>query len=228
VAGLAAGRPFAAGACLALTLVKPQNVYLVGLLAAAWVLDRRAWRAAMGGVVGTAVLSAVVAIPNPAVFSQYLTALTSRPPTTTLPPTPGMLLRLAFGERHFWLLFVPQVVGTAWALWYYARHRRDWDWLVRGPLVVLVSCFTSPYGWMYDQVLLLIPAVAVLAPLSGRPGGTARGGVVIAGLTAVCLALHGAGFREVTFAWHAPLCLVLYLVLTRHREPTVTPSRTAR
>lgn len=215
IVGLACGWPFTAGALLALTLVKPQNVYLVGLLAVVWVLDRRAWRAAAGGVFGAVLLSAIAMAPNPTVFQEYSAAITSRPPTTALPPTLGMLLRVVFGERHFWLLFVPQVIGVGWVLWYYARHRRGWDWVERGPLVVLVSCLTSPYGWMYDQVLFLIPLVAVLAPASHRPSGVFRGVTVVAGLTAVCLALHGAGLREITFVWHAPMCLVLYLALRR-------------
>lgn len=213
IVGLATGRSFAAGAMLALTLVKPQNVYLVGLLAVVWVIDRRAWLAAAGGVFGTALLSAIAAIPNPTVFQDYVDAMTSRPPTTALPPTLGMLMRLVFGERYFWLLFVPQVVGVGWALWYYFRHRRGWDWANHGPLVVLVSCLTSPYGWMYDQVLVLIPLVAVLAPRSHKPNKFILGVALVALLTAVCLALHGARFREITFVWHAPLCLGLYLAL---------------
>jgi hypothetical protein len=215
--GLATGRPFAAGAFLALTLVKPQNLYLVGFLAVIWVLDRRAWRAAAGGIVGTLVLSAVAAIPNPAVFSEYVAAITSRPPTTALPPTVGMLLRLVFGERHFWLLFAPQLAGVAWGAWYYARHRRDWDWAERAPLVVLVSCVTSPYGWMYDQVLLLLPLVVLLARASRYPNGVFLSAGVVSLFTIVCLTLHLAGFREVTFTWYAPLWLVLYLALAPRR-----------
>lgn len=220
LAGLTAGRPFAAGACLALVLVKPQNLYLAGFLIVVWMADRRQWRMAAGAVAGTVLFTAVTLLPNPAVFAQYLEALTNRPPSNTVPPTPGMLLRMTFGESQFWLVFVPPIAGVLWAVWYYARNRAAWDWAERLPVVVLVSCITSPYGWMYDQILFLIPIMAVLAPAARHPGWMLRGVVLIAGLTALCLALHAAGFREVTFAWHAPLCLALYLaarsLLRRH------------
>jgi hypothetical protein len=220
VACLAARRPFAAGCFLSLTLVKPQNVYLVGLIAIVWVLDRRQWRAAAGGLVGAAVLSAAAAAPNPAVFEQYVAAITSRPPTSAVPPTLGMLLRVVFGERFFWLSFLPTAAGFSWAVWYYARHRATWDWAARGPLVVLVSCLTSPYGWVYDQVLFLIPAAAVLAAMSHRPNGVFRGVAFVVALTVVCLSLHGAGYRELAFVWLTPLCLALYLAAgLRPRSP---------
>lgn len=214
LAGLGAGRPLVAGVFLSLTLVKPQNLYLVGLLAIVWVLHRREWRAAAGAVVGTAVLTTVALIPNPEVFGNYLDAF-KKPPAEFLPPTLGMVLREVFGREHFWLSFVPPVAGLIWLARYYARHRREWDWTERGPLVVLVSCVTSPYGWVYDQVLLLVPLTALLARAGARPNGAFRGMLCVAALTGVCLAMHGAGFREMTFAWFAPLCLGVYIVVGR-------------
>ncbi len=206
-----AGRPFVAGAFLALVLVKPQNVYLLGLIVAVWIVHRREWRFAAGAVAGTVAFTLATLALNPTVFQDYLAALATRPPSYTLPPTVGMLLRILFGESRFWLMFIPPVVGVVWGLWYYVHNRRAWDWLERAPVIILVSCFTSPYGWMYDQILFLVPLVAILAGAADRPGAAVRVVVAVAGLTAICLALHGAGFREVTFAWHAPLCLILYL-----------------
>ncbi|HEY7175743.1 MAG TPA: glycosyltransferase family 87 protein [Micromonosporaceae bacterium] len=207
-----ADRPFAAGACLAVVLVKPQNVYLLGLLGVVWTLDRRAWRVAAGAVAGAAAFTLLTLAVNPRVFHDYVSALAARPPSYTVPPTVGMLLRMLFGESNFWLVFLPPLVGVMWALWYYVRNRSAWDWAERLPVVIFVSCITSPYGWMYDQVLFLIPLVAILARAAHRPDGVMRVVMAVAALTALCLALHGAGFREVTFVWHAPLCLALYLM----------------
>lgn len=228
IAGLAAGCPFLAGMMLSLTLVKPQNLYLLGLLAAVWAIDRRQWQAVAGGICGTIAMSVVVAIQNPDVFTQYFDALGSRPPTTTIPPTIGMLLRLTFGWDRFWLSFLPPAGGLIWAAWYYLCHRADWDWSVRGPLVVLVSCITSPYGWVYDQVLFLIPLAVVLSRLSHRRDGLSRGVMAVIGLTGVCLLLHQAGLRELTFVWLAPLCLTLYLLAGgADNRPSPNPPGTA-
>ena len=191
-------------------------------------MDRRAWRQLLGGLAAAAALSAAAAVPNPAVFRQYVEALLHRPPAGTVPPTLGMLLRLAFGAEHFWLVLLPTALGLAWAVWYYARYRRGtppaagtrpeaaqpvlWDWAERLPVVLFVSYLASPYGWVYDQILFLVPLTQLLAVASREQP---RWSIPILagslGLTVICLGLHGVGFREVTFAWLAPVTFVLYL-----------------
>jgi hypothetical protein len=109
-------------------------------------------------------------------------------------------------------VFVPPLAGAVWAVWYFAHNRANWNWTERTPVIILVSCITSPYGWMYDQVLFLVPLMAIFARVAHHPSGAFRVIAVVAGLTALCLAQHAAGFREVTFVWHAPACLLLYLI----------------
>jgi hypothetical protein len=80
------------------------------------------------------------------------------------------------------------------------------------PVVLFVSYLASPYGWVYDQVLFLVPLTQLLAVASRKQPGwfvpILAGSV---GLTGICLGLHRAGFREVTFAWLAPVTFLLYL-----------------
>jgi len=73
---------------------------------------------------------------------------------------------------------------------------------------------------MYDQVLFLVPIIAILAQAAHRPRLMSRGVLFIAGLTAIHLFLHGVGLREFTFVWHAPFCLVLYLLAVRWLRQT--------
>lgn len=212
LACLAGGRGFVAGLFLGLVLVKPQNLHLLGLLTAVWALDRRAWGFLAGGLLSAAVLTAGAAGPNPAVFAQYRDALTGRPPAEMVTPTLGTLLRLAFGPERFWLAFTPAVAAAVWGLWYYRKHRAKWDWPTRLPLVLFVSYLTSPYGWVYDQVLFLIPLIQVAAG-AARKGRTALLAVVAvtAAVTAACVILFAAKVQEFSFVWLAPLALVLYL-----------------
>jgi hypothetical protein len=208
-----AGYSAAAGAALALILVKPQNLYLLAVVAAVWAVDRRQWRPVAGGLIAATILTAGAIIPNPDVFGQYFDALAHRPPADNIPPTPGMALRFLLGEDRFWLSFLPPVLGLVWGLWYYARNRNRWDWAERVPVVLFVSCLTSPYGWMYDQVLFLIPITQLLAvAAAGRPEKARSILGVVAGLSLACFAQHAAGYREVTFLWHAPVVFVLYLI----------------
>lgn len=213
VAGLAAGRGFLAGLVLGLVLVKPQNLHLLGLLAAVWAVDRRAWAFVAGGLLSAAALTAGAVLPNPAVFSQYLDALTHRPPAENVTPTVGTLLRMAFGVERFWLAFVPAAATEVWGLWYYWRNRAGWNWPAKLPVVLFVSYLTSPYGWVYDQVLFLVPLTQVLAvSATRRPAALMPVLAAVAFIAALCLGLYSAGFQEFTFVWLAPTALLLYLL----------------
>jgi hypothetical protein len=209
---LVAGRAGLAGAVFAFSLAKPQNLYLLGLLAVVWAIDRRQWRPAIGACLAAFLLTVGAIIQNPDVFSHYLDAFARRPPAGFVPPTFGMALRLLFGVDRFWLSFLPTAVGLVWGIWFYVRNRDHWDWADRLPIVVIVSCLTSPYGWIYDQVLFLVPVTQLLAiSACRRPQLFTPILLTSTALTAVCFGLHSAGLREVTFLWHAPVVLVLYL-----------------
>jgi hypothetical protein len=202
-----------AGMAFSLTLVKPQNVYLLGVVAVVWAVDRKQWRPALGVVLGASLLTLAALALNPVVFAQYVEAFSDRPPEQFVPPTFGMALRLLFGNDRFWLSFVPMILGLLWGIGYYLRNRNDWSWEERLPVVLLVSFVTSPYGWIYDQVLLLIPITQLLAVTSAhQPKWFKPFLCVVAGLTLCCFVQHAAGYWEVTFLWHAPVVFVLYLI----------------
>ncbi|MDY3555841.1 glycosyltransferase family 87 protein [Gemmata sp. JC717] len=221
LAGLSAGRPALAGALLALVLVKPQNWHLVGSLVAIWAVSNRAWQMIAGIVGGSILLTAVAMVPNPLVFEQYREALTARPPSEMIPPTLGTLLRLAFGPERFWLAFVPAVGAQVWGIRYYFVNRHHWVWADRLPILLLVSFMTSPYGWVYDQILFLVPLAHVFATATARrPKAVAPMLMVVTGVTTVCLAMNAAKYQEFTFVWLAPLTLVLYCWGTRLAKRT--------
>ena len=59
------GRPVAAGLLASLAMVKLQVTGFFVLALALWVLDHRAWRVLLGGVIGAVVLTALAVVPNP-------------------------------------------------------------------------------------------------------------------------------------------------------------------
>ena len=163
-----------AGAILAVTLVKPHLVYLVWAALALWSWDRRQPRALAAAVV---VLLAMLAWPlasNPAVIAQYRQALAERGPEYWIAPTFGVLLRLLCDWHATWLQMLPSLAGLAWLAWHWLRHRRTWSWTEQLPLLLLVSVVTSAYGWMFDQIVLLVPLVALLAEMARAPSGRLR------------------------------------------------------
>src|SRR5262249_26285989 len=140
-----------------LTIAKPNVVLLFGLAILLWGLDRRRWAVLGGSSITILLATATALIANPHVFQQYRQAMLIRPPSEMVPPVPGSLLRALGGVQHFWLGFFPLVPGVAWLLGYYLCRRRDWDWHVTLPWLAFACLFSTPYAWVYDFSLLVIP-----------------------------------------------------------------------
>jgi len=165
------GRMVAAGAATTLLLVKPHVVYLVGIALVAWWLRARDRRV----LVGVALGGIGVLVPllfNPSVYAQYveLSRVQSLAHFTT--STLGALLRRATGDRsQFGLQFVPTVLGLVYLATRFRRNRNsEWHWDREMPLLVAVSLATAAYGWVFDQVVLLVAAIPMFAAAI-RAGG---------------------------------------------------------
>ncbi|HEX8042975.1 glycosyltransferase family 87 protein [Candidatus Deferrimicrobium sp.] len=147
-----------AGAFAALLAIKPHLLFLVCISILFWGIDRRRWGILGGGalVLFSATLTAMMF--NPHVITQYLSATVAASPLVWMTPTFGSLLRLLFGPGRTWMQFVPMGIGIFWLGLYWMRYRVDWLWADRISLLLLVSVVTAPFGWPFDQVVL-IPAV---------------------------------------------------------------------
>jgi hypothetical protein len=201
-------RDFLAGLACAVLSIKPQAGLLFWPVLALWVLQTRRWAVLAGLAAGIAAGLAVPLALNPAVVAQYREMTRLHPPTQYQSPTWGAALRLVFGVGHFWLQFLPPLVGLAWALGYWLCRRRAWNWPERLPLVLLVSLCTMAYGWFYDLVLAL-PAVVQMA---GRPPVPRLALAGYAAVNAVALVQTAGGAHGFWFIWAAPALLVLYLL----------------
>jgi hypothetical protein len=208
------GRMARAGAWAGLAVVKPQTVLLLGAALALWSADRRRPLPLLAALATGLLLTLVASVPDPQVVRQYVDMILHDPPAEWIPPTPGSLLRFLFGERHFWLAFVPTLVGLVWLAWYYARGRRDWDWAGRMPLLVFACLLTMPYGWVYDMVLLLPALIQGAVRCLALPRATrlAAAGLFVA-LNALALALNLLRVQEYAFVWIPPVFLAFYLAL---------------
>jgi hypothetical protein len=216
------GKDAVAGAFLALTTVKPHVVHLVWVVAFYWILAGRRWRFAAGvaTVLGPSV--ALLAACWPRALLGYRAVL-AHPPLHYMPPTLAAVLRLLIDPSNARIqIALPMVVELVTLAWLVVRRPAiDWrTWL--GP-VVLVSVPTAAYGWCFDQVVLLIPYLAVVAWLA-RPGSgpTWRKGLVAAILSATAagmVAVNVAKCYDVAFAW-SPTALALAFAIARPRRGT--------
>jgi hypothetical protein len=218
-------RYWLAGAFVALLAVKPHLLYLVFLAILVWSVRRRQRWAILGGAaVLVFVATAAAMLVNPQVTNQYLDATGADSPLVWMNPTLGSLLRLLLGPEKTWLQFAPMVVGVVWLVLYGMKHRRRWLWADRISLLLLVSVLTAPFGWPFDQVVL-IPVVLYVAcrVLDAHDRQTAW---MVATpyliINVVAFALHGR-VSDFWQSWFAPAMLVWYLVarrLTEHASKT--------
>jgi hypothetical protein len=111
-----------------------------------------------------------------------------------------------------WLQFLPQACAGTWALWYFWTRRDRWNWMDHGLLLLLVSAMCTPFGWFFDESMLL-PAVlaglyrAVEARRSILPLALFAGAALVEVLASV----------QVTspfYLWTTPAWLAWYLYAT--------------
>jgi hypothetical protein len=207
------GSDWAAGLALVPALVKPQLFHLVGLALLLWAVRERRWAVLGVAAAGLAVATGLALAPNPHVLGQYADLMTHHPPAECLSPTLGAVLRAAFGRERFWLQFLPPLLGVAWLVPHWLRHRRTWDWQEQLPLVLLVSLLTTSYGaWAFDLVVLLLPVLGTAAALC-RAGRRRLALTALAGylaLNALALALNLLGVDGFWFLWLTPAVLLGY------------------
>jgi hypothetical protein len=214
------GREGLAGACLFLTAIKPHLVYLVWLAWLAWVVSERRWKSLAGTILTGLVLTLIPLAVNPNVLEQYRYQTLHQPPVDWQTTTFGSLLRVCFGEEKRWLPFVPTAIGLAWLVPYWLRARRAWRWDESLPLLLLVSYCTASFGWLGDQVVLLLALLPIAAGLARRP---CQPTIILAVVVYVTLDAADLGInvffydKQLWHLWTAPALLVGFVVY-RHGE----------
>jgi len=162
-------RPFVSGLAASLMLIKPHlfvPFFLVWLIESA---VTRGYRRVYGILTGLVVAVSVPLAYNHSVLSQYFVrSRVSRIGEDFIPSLPG-LLRMMIARQAFWVQFVPIAIASVWAVWYYQRHRENWEWNREGLVLVLVSVWAAPYSLFVDEVVLL-PAVVAAIYYVGRDG----------------------------------------------------------
>ena len=166
----AKNRPALAGILLSLTLLKPHLLFLVWIAVLLRSLRARQWKVPVSSTAVIIALSTVTLAHNPQVFQQYWGLMIGPFPQTVLS---GILagVRDALQPRpSYWLQYLPPIVGLVWFARYWRKHKNNWCWIDRLPMLVTASLITAPYGFTFDQTLLIIP-ITFLAAESSRESG---------------------------------------------------------
>lgn len=163
--------PLAAGACAALTALKPHLLAVFGVLLVVDVLTRRGAKTLAAGIGAITIALGIACLTNPHVIEQFVEAV-RHPAEGATPlsdwwlPVPAFWLRKWFAPQHFWVQFVPCAAACVSFLTFRVWKGKQWDWSQMLPLVVGASLITTPYGgWLFDLPVLLVPIVWAAAQL---------------------------------------------------------------
>jgi hypothetical protein len=195
---------------LAWTTIRDRNIKLIGSVAACFLVV----------LIGTQSLA-------PGIFNLWLESLAQSASNSNVPvlawQTPNLvgLVRSFAGNTNstpIWpIIFVPGVTIII-VLATLIRKRGALHWNNVLPPLLCLSCFTAPFGWVFDCSLLVITQLSSMAMLAeSKPRGWA---ITIVALLAVQLATLVISLLFIKsheqYFWFAPVMLVCWLSIERY------------
>jgi hypothetical protein len=151
-------QPFLAGVSLWLCALKPHLFLAFGVVLLAWIVLHRAWKILLGGIAALAVSSALAWLIDPTAWRDYSHMMRTYGIEFEFIPCWSVVLRLWTRPHLNAIQYILPAIGCTWALGYFWKHRRAWDWLSHGSLLMVVSLLCAPYAWLFDQAVI-IPAL---------------------------------------------------------------------
>ena len=223
-------RYYLAGMACSLLLFKPHLLSIFWLALAAWMIHQRQYRIAIGCAIPLVFGSLLALTMNPNVFQDYALSANNQPPTVWVTATIGAIIRLCFGANQIWYQFVPFALGVAWFGWYWANNYQTWSWRYHMPLIVLASMVSAPFGWSFDQIVLLLAILPITIWLIRDSNQ-----MVITIFTAVYFLIQGLifainllGLNYIWLVWVPPTFTMLYLILlSKHGQNQISSRQQA-
>jgi hypothetical protein len=210
-------KPLAAGACAALTALKPHLLAGFGVVLIIDALTHRGRVALASGLSVIAVSLGVALLANPDLVSQFIVAVREPGPGAvalhdwTL-PVPAYWLRMELAPSNFLVQFVPCAVAClVLAIWRISAGSA-WDWKRALPAIVTLSVLTTPYGgWIFDLPVLLVPAMWCAGRLASARLWVLLGVFLVGQLAIVVVTFATPGALH-AYWWVAPASLGLCLL----------------
>jgi hypothetical protein len=150
------GKAFWAGGLLALIALKPSPFVVFVPLLALWLILHRRWAVVTGGAAGLVILAAGSWLVQPGWLTAWLAVRDKLGVTSHTPTVWGLAFEIA-GAEWWPLLGLALVIALTVAMGMVITTRRDLSLPDITALAIVVSLFTSPYAWPYENTLLFIP-----------------------------------------------------------------------
>lgn len=216
-------RPAWAGASLWLCAVKPHLFLPFGVALLAWIVVTKRYRIIIGAATAITAATVLDLLLDPSVWTQYRDMMHAFAPRIAREfiPCVSVVLRRAVNPRAIWIQFIPAILGCLWALYYFRKHRHEWDWMEHGSLLILISIIVAPYTWLIDQSIL-IPAMLHAAYRAHSRAFTIA--MALASFLILLQIFLGADVRSKWNLWPALFWLVMYLLGTKSEAASITAS----
>lgn len=206
--------PRYAGAALWLCMLKPHLFVPFGVVVLIWVIVTRNYKILAGLVAALCLSTAIATMLDPHVWAHYHQMMSVERADRVPIPCFSIALRRTLSPEATWLQFLPVTCGIMWALAFYGRHRRDWDWIVHGSPVVVLSVLVAPYTWLVDQAILIPALLHAIYVTRSR----ALVALLALASAAVQIGIFQGGTQMLHspfYLWTAPAWLVWYLCAVR-------------
>lgn len=208
-------RPFLAGLVLMPLALKPHLFLPFALALAIWIVLQRGYRILAGFGLALAASCALSLSFDPHVWLHYRQMMQQSHVLDIFIPALSVELRFLIARHVLWIQFLPEIAACLWTLWYFWTRRAAWDWNRHGLLLLLVGAICTPYGWYYDEAILL-PAV-----LAGYYTATRNQRsllpLVLIGSAAFLESVASVPLQTPKYLWTAPCWLAWFLYATSPR-----------
>lgn len=205
-------RPLLAGLCIPLLATKPHLLLPFALVSLIWAFRGRRYSFVFGALLGLAMAAGIAFFFDPHVFAHYLSIPREADAVTYgVPNLSSQLRRLAPGSDF--LQYVPVLVASFWALWFYWGRRDTWEWNDSGLILIAISVIAAPHSWLDDEVLFIPAIVAGLC----RCAGDYKSLISLAALNGIALFLlvRNIPFYSGAYVWTSVAWLVWFLYSRR-------------
>jgi hypothetical protein len=210
-------KPFFAGVSLWLCMLKPHLFVPFGLVLILWAIRTRGYKVLAGASASIVVSTLTVMLIDPNVWGQYMQMMKTARVDRLAIPCASVMVRQFVPPHTVWIQCLPVGLGCVWAVWYFLKHRENWNWVERGSPLMLVSVLLAPYTWFMDQAIL-IPAV-----LHGAYVNRSRTLFCVLALSSAVVEIgifndKYSLLQSPVYIWTAPFWLLWYLLATRNTQ----------
>ena len=206
-------RPLVAGVALFPCVLKPHLFLPFALVLLLWIVTRRAYAILAGFSVALGAAWLVILPFDPRAWHQYADLMHRGDMMNEYIATLSVSLRFLVDRRAVWIGFVPAAMASLWAARYFWRRRAHWDWMDEGLLVLAVSAMCAPYGWFFDESVLLPVVLAAL--LRARAAGRPLWPLGLAAGVAFLEVQQAVNVMSPYYLWTTPAWLGCYLYAAR-------------